>query len=71
MSKHVCQESSGAGIKKGEKDLKNKILCMVLFLLMVMLIITGVNAQEEVEDPERDGLCSHRWSGNHGSSLEL
>lgn len=33
--------------------MKNKILCMVLALLMVMLIITGVNAQEEVEDPER------------------
>jgi len=33
--------------------LKNKILCTVLALFMVMLMITGVNAQEEVKDPER------------------
>ena len=33
--------------------MKNKILCTVLALFMVMLMITGVNAQEEVKDPER------------------
>jgi len=33
--------------------LKNKILCIVLALFMVMLMITSVNAQGGVENPER------------------
>ncbi|HKK82633.1 MAG TPA: ABC transporter substrate-binding protein [Atribacterota bacterium] len=33
--------------------MKNKILCIVLALFMVMLMITGVNAQGGVENPER------------------